>query len=562
VIRLGLAVVAVALLAPPAGVGRVVFRDVTREAGLGGFTLVCGGPSKDYILESTSAGCAFVDFDRDGWLDIFLVNGSTLDNLRAGRPGPPSRLFRNRHDGTFEDVTERSGAGVRGWGMGVAAADVDGNGFPDLYVTNYGPNVLLLNKGDGTFQAADRGIAAGGWSTGAGFADPDRDGDLDLYVARYVDFDVARLPPPPGGNLLCKYRGMDVYCGPRGLTPLPDLFYRQGRDGRFADATREAGMAVGPYYGFGVVWGDYNNDGWVDLYVANDSGPNLLFVNRKDGTFSEEALLAGAAVSADGREQAGMGVDAGDYDNDGWLDLYVTNFSHDYNTLYRNLRDGSFADVSAATGHAQATFAALGWGTGFVDFDNDGWLDLFVANGHVYPQMDRPGLGTRYRQRAQLFLNQRGTRFVEIGEEAGLRAASLGRGAAFGDYDRDGYVDVLVNNLDGVPALLHNETRNRNHWLQFQLEGAAPRNRDAIGARVELRCGGMGQIREVRSGSSYASQNDLRVHFGLGGHAQVESVTVRWPDGTVEDFRDVGVDRIWKLRQSTGRAEPEEGGRR
>ena len=299
---------------------------------------------------------------------------------------------------------------------------------------------------------------------------------------------------------------------------------------------------------------DYNNDGWPDLYVADDSTPNLLFLNRQNGTFSEEGVAAGVAFSADGREQAGMGVDAGDYNNDGWLDLYVTNFSHDYNRLNLNLRNGFFEDVSAAMGHAQTTFSYLGWGTGFMDFNNDGWLDIFVANGHVYPQVDQSDTGTKYRQRPQLFLNQNGKRFAEIGGAVGLRAEGLGRGVAFGDYDNDGDIDILINNQDGPPALLRNENRTKNHWVQLQLIGDG-KNRNAIGARVEIQSAQGTQIREVKSGSSYLSQNDLRVHFGLGEHSEIGAVGVRWPDGKQERFTGVKADRFWVLKKGSGRAE-------
>ncbi|MCI0625005.1 MAG: CRTAC1 family protein [Acidobacteria bacterium] len=517
--------------------------------------MICGGPAKDYILESMSGGAAFLDYDNDGWLDIFLVNASTLEDMGAGRFGPPSRLYRNRGNGTFQDVTEKSGAGIRGWGMGVCSADIDGDGWVDIYVTNYGYNVLLMNQCDGSFRINDRGIKTGGWSAGAGFADYDRDGDLDLYVARYVDFDLSEPPALPGGNLLCRFRGRDVYCGPRGLKPLPDVFYRQNEDGIFTNATQAVGTDADPYYGLGVVWGDYNNDGWPDLYVANDSTPNLLFLNRKNGTFSEEGVLAGVAFSADGREQAGMGVDSGDYNNDGWLDLYVTHFSHDYNTLYLNHRNGFFSDVSGTTGHAQATFAYTGWGTGFGDFDNDGWIDIFVANGHVYPQMDDSNTGTSYRQRPQVFLNDRGKKFAEIGEPAGLTKKELGRGVAFGDYDNDGKIDILINNLDGPPTLLHNESTNKNHWVQFRLVGVG-KNRNAIGARVEILTSLGTQIREIKSGSSYMSQNDHATHFGLGSSTEIQTVKVRWPDGSLESFTGAKADRLWVLGKGTGKAEP------
>ena len=531
----------------------IEFSNVTESAGLNGFRLVCGSPEKNYIIETVAGGAAFLDYNNDGWLDIYLVNGSKLEEMRSGRLGHHNRLYRNQGDGTFEDVTASSGTGDQGWGMGVSAADVDGDGWVDIYVTNYGPNVFLLNNGDETFRAVDRGLADDGFSTGAAFADVDRDGDLDLYVANYVEFDIWRLPPPPGSNRLCKFRGLDVMCGPLGLRAEPDRFYRQEESGVFVEATSAAQMVQGPSYGLGVVWGDYNNDGWPDLYVANDSRTNLLFVNRGDGTFSEDGLMSGLAVSGRGGDQAGMGVDAGDYNNDGWLDLYVTNFSHDHNTLYVNQRDGSFSDMTVAHSLSEPTYSYLGWGTSFVDFDNDGWLDIFVANGHVYPQAEKLDRATRYRQPAQCFLNQRGMNFVEVAQTADLTPPVLARGAAFGDYDNDGDIDVLMNCMEGPPVLLKNVTTNKNHWVQFLLRGSQ-KNLNAVGARVELKTPGRILVREVKSGNSYLSQSDFRIHFGLGPSAEITKVNVRWPDGSYESFEGVRADHRWSLKRGTGKA--------
>ena len=530
---------------------RLALVDVAAAAGLK-FRHVSGTPEKRYLYETTSSGCAFVDYDNDGFLDAYLVNGSSFD-WPEGAAKPASALFRNNGDGTFTDVTERAGVANNRWGTGICAGDYDNDGFTDLYVTNFGPNRLYHNNGDGTFTdvAQTAGVADRRWSAGCAFGDYDSDGYIDLYVANYVDFD---LENPVTTGPFCSYRGFPVACGPRGLKGSRDRLYHNNGDGTFADVTDAAGrLDAREFYGLGVVWGDYDNDGDLDLYVANDSNPSYLYQNQGDGTFRDVALEAGVAYSEDGREQASMGVDWGDYDNDGHLDLYRTNFSFDSNTLFRNNGNGSFTDVTWQAGHGAATYPFLGWGTKFVDIDNDGRLDLFVANGHIYPQVDVHRLDTTYRQRNQLFINQDGKRFLEMGARLGpgMLLEKASRGCAVGDYDNDGDSDILVNACDGAPTLLRNDGGNRNHWVRFQLAGTRS-NRSAIGARVKISCRGISQIAEVSGGSSYASQSDLRLLFGVGSATLVESVTVRWPAGLTERFSNLAVDRTYSLKEGAG----------
>lgn len=524
------------------------FENVTQRSGID-FKLTSGTLSKTYILESMSGGVGLIDYDNDGWLDIYLVNGSTLEAERRQNNPATNRLYRNNRNGTFTDVTEKAGVGDHHWGMGVCAGDVNNDGFEDLYVTNFGPNVLYLNNGDGTFRdiSKESGTDDGSWSSSTAFGDYDRDGDLDLYVANYLEFDVKN---PPADSPLCRYRGIKVQCGPRGLVPTPDRFYENQGDGRFVDRTRASGVAdVNPYYGLGVVWGDYDNDGDPDIFVANDSTPNFLFQNRGDKTFSEVALAAGVALSEDGREQACMGVDFGDYDNDGNLDLITTNFSEDYNTLYRNDGNGTFTDVSYKAGVAEVSWSYLGWGTQFVDFDLDGFLDLVVANGHVYPEVDAHELGTTYRQRNLLFRNLRDGRFKEIGQRSGPGFAEVysSRGLAVGDINNDGRMDLLVANLDHPPSLLLNQTASGN-WILLKLNGKKS-NRSAIGTRVTVRTGTSRQIREIKSGGSYQSQSDLRLHFGLGLHQRIEEIIIRWPSGHLQVLKGVEANQILTVQE-------------
>jgi hypothetical protein len=538
-----------ALQAPDVAIRLV---DVAAEAGL---TLlnICGGPRKDYIVEVNGNGAALFDYDNDGDVDALIVNGSTLQNIKHGGD-PMAALYRNDGTGRFEDVTASSGLNARGWGMGACVADYDGDGFRDVYLTAFGPNVLLRNKGDGTFAdvTSRAGVGDPRWSTNCAFADYDRDGDVDLYVANYLAFSETKIPKR-GASPNCKYMGIDVMCGPRDLTGEPDALYRNNGDGTFADVTRAAGIADPGHYGFGVLFTDLDTDGWLDLFVANDSVPNLVFRNNRDGTFSEIGLRSGLALSGDGKPQAGMGADAGDYDGDGRLDVLVTNFSHDHNTLYQNSAEGFFTDVSYQAGIVTPGLPYLGWGTGFADLDNDGLVDIFVANGHVYPEVDSFKLGTRYLQRKQVFRNLGGGRFRDVSGAAGagVLIEKSARGAAFGDIDNDGDIDILVTNMNDRPTLLRNDTPAGHNWITLRLSGSG-RNRDAIGARVTLEGAQRLQLGEVRSGGSYLSHHDQRMHFGLGRLEAVPRVRIAWPDGATESFDGLAINRIQELRQGQG----------
>jgi hypothetical protein len=527
--------------------------DVAEQAGL---TLlnICGGSSKDYIVDVNGNGAALFDYDNDGDMDALIVNGSTLAAIKQGGDQMVA-LFRNDGKGRFADVTAAAGLRARGWGMGTCVADYDNDGFQDIYVTAFGPDVLVHNNGDGTFTdvTAKAGVGDPRWSTNCAFADYDRDGDLDLYVANYLAFSEATIPKR-GASSTCKYMGVDVMCGPKGLAGEPDVLYRNNGDGTFTDVSRAAGIVDPGYYGFGVLFSDLDGDGWADVFVANDSVPNLLFRNNRDGTFSEIGLASGIALSGDGKAQAGMGADAADYDGDGRLDVFVTNFSQDYNTLYRNSAEGFFSDVSHQARVVTPSLANLGWGTGFADFDNDGLLDLFVANGHVYPEIDRLGTRTKYRQPKQLFRNSGKGLFSDVSEAVGggLLIEKSSRGAAFGDVDNDGDVDVLVINMNDRPTLLRNDTATGQNWIALKLVASAY-NRDAIGARVWLEDNGGLQLAEVRSGGSYLSHNDMRVRFGLGRRTTVPPAKVRWPDGAVEWFEGLTPNAIQTIRQGQGR---------
>ncbi len=518
------------------------FEEVAQKAGIN-FRHVSGGASKDYLLESVGGGVAVFDYDNDGWLDIYFVNGSTFEALDkpGATPAPRNKLFRNMRDGTFSDVTEKASVGGNGWGMGAAAADFDNDGNVDLYVTNFGKNILYRNNGDGTFSDVTEkaGLAAGSWSTGAAWGDYDRDGFLDLYVARYLDFERATTPPKGSGKF-CQYRGLAVQCGPRGLKGLSDILFRNNGDGTFTDVTRKAlGPAVPEYYGFTPLWADFTGDGWPDLYVANDGTPNLLYLNLGNGTFEEAGALAGCAYSGDGREQAGMGADFGDYDHDGRFDLFITNFSDDYNTLYRGLRPGEFKDATEDARIMTVSWNQLGWAAKFLDFDLDGWLDLFVTNGHVYPEVDQWKMDTGYKQRPQLLRNQGNGTFREITTLVGidLLQKTCGRGAAFGDLDNDGDLDVVINNLDENPQVLLSSPPPDRSWLLVRLQGTRS-NRDGIGARLKLRCGATQQVRELHQGGGFLSSNDIRAHFGVDS-TTVDELEIRWPSGKVQVLKDV-----------------------
>jgi hypothetical protein len=529
----------------------LAFADRAAAAGLD-FQVTYGGrDTNKFILETTGTGAAFFDFDGDGRLDVFLVNGRTLE--APVEPRPRCALFRQTSPGRFEDVTRRGGIALAGWGQGVAASDYDNDGHPDLYVTFFGGNVLLHNEGDGTFKdmSTRAGVAAGGWSTSASFADYDRDGKLDLFVARYVDFDLATAPLP-GSRPNCLYSGLPVMCGPRGLEGQRDLLFHNEGDGTFKDVTEAAGIDREKLRGLGVVFGDYDDDGWPDILVANDAHPNQLYHNRKDGTFEEVALEAGVAFDEDGRARAGMGVDLGDYDNDGRLDVVITNFQGEPNSLYRNLGRGLFVETTWAAGLGEGTLGYLGWGTSFADLDNDGAADVFFVNGHVYPEVARHRLEESYAQRALVFRNRGDGTFADVTPTAGdMGRPRAGRGAAVGDYDDDGRLDVLVTAVNDRVALLHNKSASAHHWLAVRLRGHRS-NRDGLGARIVLEADGRRQVREVHAGAGYLSQNDPRAHFGLGPSALVASVEVRWPSGATDRLLNVAGDRTIVIEEGRG----------
>ena len=536
-----------AAILPDAGFPRFV--DVANETGV---TLInrSGGPEKDYLLETVGNGAAFFDYDRDGDVDLLITNGSTLGDFESGG-GPMLALFENQ-DASFVDVTGPSGLVKNGWGSGVCIADFDNDGYSDVYLTAYGPNVLYQNNGDQTFQERpDAGVGDPRWGTNCAFGDYDRDGDVDLYVANYLRFDDS--VPRRGEFDRCRFMGLDVACGPLGLTGEADVLYRNDGDGTFTDVTREAGVENPGYYGFGVAFSDFDNDGWPDIYVANDSVSNLLFENRGDGTFSEIGSLSGTAAGASGRLQAGMGVAVGDYDGNGFPDIFVTNFAQDTNTLYQNLGDMIFYDATAASGIGSTSFPYIGWGTGFADLDNDGLEDIFVVNGHIYPNIDSLDVRQRYRQRKEVYRNLGGGRFEEIGLDIGgdLVREQSARGAAFGDFDNDGDIDVAVINMDGPPSLYRNDGGNRNGWITLRLEGTES-NRDAIGTRVELEAGGRTQFGEIQSGSSHLSHDDMRLHFGLGMADRADRIVIRWPSGNVEEREGIEAGRFVTIREGDG----------
>lgn len=525
------------------------FIDAAAAAGLDAFRDICGDPAKDYLVETLGSGVALFDYNNDGLLDILLVNGSTFAMLaNPGLPRASSRLFRNNGNGTFTDVTAESGLINEGWGVGVTVGDYDNDGHRDVFITNYGSNALFHNNGNGTFTnvTEEAGLTGGNWSTGCAWGDFDRDGRLDLYVARYVDFERAQIPTP-GANTYCTYRAIPVACGPRGLPGLADLFYHNEGNGTFREVSMETGVRdTIRGYGLGVVWLDYDNDGWPDIFVANDSMPNYLWHNNRNGTFEEVAMDAGCALSSDGRPQSNMGIAVGDYDNDGWLDIFVTHFSEDYNTLYHNER-GQFEDVTFEAGLGTASYSQLGWGTGFFDFDNDGWKGIFIANGHIYPQADQAG--NHYFQNNQLFRNLRNGRFSPVpSQESGFTLARSSRGAAVGDLRGDGRLDIVVNNIDSQPFLYQSARAASGHWIRFRLVGVTC-NRDAIGARVTISAGGCAQMDEVRSADSFVSSSDVRLHFGLADAISVEKVQIRWPDGIIEEHANLAANREYVIRQ-------------
>ena len=528
------------------------FSDQTAAAGIT-YRNVFGGQEKQYIIESHGSGAAFFDYDSDGDLDLYIVNGATFATYRD-RSGPGNELYRNRGDGTFVEITREAGVGDAGWGGGVAVGDIDNDGHPDLYATNYGANVLYRNRDGDRFADATRAAGVGGnqYSAGAAFFDYDRDGDLDLYVANYVVFDAENLPAKP--KLCTFFSGLRVYCGPKGLVGAPDVLYRNEGDGAFTDVTQASGVAAANrYYGLGVVPVDYDSDGDSDLFVANDETPNVLFQNQGDGTFQDIALIAGVAYNGDGDVEAGMGADFGDYDQDGDPDLYVTHFFTETNTLYRNEGGVRFSDVTTTAGLAAATVEMLGWGTRFFDYDNDGRLDLFVANGHVYPQVDQAATGTTYRQPNQLFRNEGGGRFAPVPAGLELAQAKVSRGTSFGDYDDDGDIDLFVVELNDAPTLLRNDGGNAGNHLVVQVFGRED-NRTVVGTRVNLQAAGKRQWRTVNGAASYLSHSDLRVHFGLGATQAVDCVEITYPNGSTYAVESVPANKLLVIRQGQGHA--------
>jgi len=531
-----------------------VFADVAAEAGIG-FRHTNGSPEKNYIFEAKGGGVGVLDYDGDGLLDIFFVNGSTLEDVRKGVPHP-NALYRANGDGTYTDVTERAGVTGGGWGMGCAVGDIDNDGRPDVYVLGVNGNTLYRNTGDGRFEDATEkaGLRGGRWSTSAAFVDYDRDGDLDLYVANNIEVDVHTQPLSfPGPD--CNYRGTRVMCGPRGLPGALDAFYRNEGDGTFTDVTAAAGLLEStPQYGLGVAVGDANNDGWPDIYVANDSTPSYLYINGKDGTFEDTALLAGVAVSDDGMEQAGMGVDFGDYDNDGWLDIVKSNFAFENSNLYHNERDGDFVDQSLRTaGIGLATRPLVSWGTKFLDYDNDGWKDVVVVNGQVYPHMIAgPVGGERYHQPRLLFRNLGGGRFADVSEDSGpgIRERRSSRGLATGDLDNDGDVDLVVVNIDSTPSVLRNDGGNARSWLGVKLRGTKS-NRMGLGARVTARAGTLRQIAEATTSGSIFSASDSRVHVGLGAATEAD-LEIAWPSGRIQTLTGIPANQTIEVDEDRG----------
>jgi hypothetical protein len=537
------------------------FVDVAPKAGLTVRNVNGSVDTKHYIIESTGSGVAILDYDRDGFPDIFLVNGTTIEPTKEK---PTSHLFHNNHDGTFTDVTIKAGLALTAWGQGACVGDYDNDGFDDLYVTTYGKNHLFHNQGNGTFKdVSDQSGTSGTgkeWGTGCAFIDYDRDGKLDILIANYVHFDLASTPKP-GAGPGCMWKGVAVMCGPRGLPYAPNTLLHNLGNGHFEDVSKPSGIdRTNGHYCFSVTTLDYNEDGWPDIYVACDSTPSILYRNNHNGIFTDVAADVGVAFNEDGREQAGMGSTSADYNADGHLDLFKTNFSDDTSTLYLAAADATFTDETHAAGLAVNT-DALGWGTMFADVDNDGYPDLLVANGHVYPEVDSARLGSAFREPRFLYYNLGSTsgsgpvKFRDISKTSGPAFADprSGRGLATADLFNDGRVEAVINNLSDTPMLLVNLASNQNHWLTVRLIGTTS-NRSAVGARLTLRASDRLWVDEVRSGSSYNSSSDLRLHFGLGSHARLDSIQVRWPNGEIESYDPpASPDRVLELTEGTGR---------
>ena len=530
----------------------VHFTDITDSAGIK--FRHASSPEKKYIIESMSGGVALFDYDNDGWLDIYFTDALTVDT--ANNPNTArSALYHNNGDGTFTDVTEKSGLAHPGWAMGAVAADFDGNSYQDLYVTCFGHNPLYRNNGDGTFTdvTARAGVDDLRWSTGAAFGDYDNDGALDLFVSNYIDLNLADLPAF-GKDESCKYRGIPVQCGPKGLQGAGDSMFHNNGDGTFTNVTKKAGVSdPDRRFGLTTVWTDVDSDGWMDLFVANDAGGNYLYHNNHNGTFTDIGLQAGVSLDDDGVAMGSMGVAIGDYQHTGLLGFFITNFSGEHAALYRHEAPLFYTDVSFPSRVAPVSTPFVGWGTGFFDYDNDGWPDLIAVNGHVYPQMENANVGTTYRQRILLFHNQRNGTFAEVATEGGeaLMVPRVSRGAAFGDIDNDGDIDVVINNLDGKPTILRNDGGNRNNWITIKL--AEPgMNRDAIGAKVKVVSGDLAQWDEIRTSGSYLSSSDPRLHLGLERRTQVDLIEINWPNGKVETVRNLPANCFLTIEENKG----------
>ena len=545
-----------------------IYEDVTVTTALANFRCVSGGAEKNYIIETTACTVAVFDYDNDGKPDVFLLNGSTMNAERGKEKAAKSALYKNLGNWKFEDVTEKAGLANERWGMGAAVADYDNDGDADLFVGNYGISRLYRNNGNGTFTdvAEKVGLSNKGWHTGATFGDYDKDGRLDLFVPAYLDFDLNNLPPSPadkganGDKSPCQFRGQPVMCGPRGLKGAKDRLFHQKTDGTFEDVSVKAGVTdEGDYYGFSSVFVDVDDDRDLDLLVVNDSTPKQLYINKGDGTFEETGYASGIALNENGREQAGMGLAVGDYDNDGRVDFHITNFSDDSNTLYRNDGDGNFSDITFQAGLGEPTIPFLGWGTSFFDFDNDGWKDIIVANGHVYPAVDNFQWGTSYAQQLLLFKNTRNTnggqiRFerVAAAPNGGLAVSINARGMAIADFDQDGKLDVVTANSGAMPTILRNVSEAKNNWLKIKLVGdvAKKTSKDAIGSTVFVTTGKLRQRFDLTSGANYASQDEQTIHVGIGGASKVDKLEVIWANGQTETFPVDVINKLLTLKQN------------